>query len=88
MTFYTRATIALFAGVGAGLIGFWAMWQAVWAVAGQHPGIGHDGWLLAGIFAPGVLVAFAVFHILSRDARRIPGHGVSDRVPGPGSSSV
>jgi hypothetical protein len=73
MRFFTRAVIALLAGVGAGLIGFWAVWQSVWALAREHPGIGHDVQLLAGIFVPGVLVAIGVFHVLSRTARPTPG---------------
>jgi hypothetical protein len=66
MHFIARAAIALLAGVGAGLIGFWAMWQSLRALTRDHPGIGHDEWLLAAIFGPGVLVALAVFNGLSR----------------------
>jgi len=69
MRFMTRATIALLAGVGAGLIGFWAMWQSIWAIAGKHPGIGHDNELVAAIFVPGMLVRIAVFHSVSRAVR-------------------
>ncbi len=53
MSFLLRAAIALLAGIGAGLIGFWIVWSAVWKVVGERPGIGHDSWLLAGIFVPG-----------------------------------
>ena len=69
MRFITRAANAILAGVGAGLIGFWAMWQSIWAIVGEHPGIGHDNKLVAAIFVPGVLVPFAVFHMISRAAR-------------------
>jgi hypothetical protein len=69
MSYDTRAAIALLAGVGAGLIGFWAMWQCLWALTGRHPGIGQDAWLVASIFVPGVLVPLAVFHVLSSAVR-------------------
>jgi hypothetical protein len=72
MAFVTRAAIALLAGVGAGLIGFWVTWESIRGIAGQNPGIGHDGWVLAGIFAPGVLVPLTVFRILSRAVRPDP----------------
>jgi hypothetical protein len=72
MPFVTRAVIALLAGVGAGLLGFWVVWTLVWKLAGEHPGIGHDAWLLAGIFVPGVLVPLAVFRIVSRATARGP----------------
>jgi hypothetical protein len=72
MPFVTRAIIALLAGVGAGLIGFWASWNAVWAIAGEYPGLRHDNWVVAGIFGPGVLVALAVFVVLSKAARPTP----------------
>jgi hypothetical protein len=68
MNFMTRAAIALLTGVGSGLIGFYAMWQLVWATAGEHPGIGHDAWLVAAIFVPGVLVPLTVFRAISRKA--------------------
>ncbi len=54
MPFVVRAIISLLAGVGAGLIGFWTMWQAVWTLVGEHPGLGHGAWLVGGIFAPGI----------------------------------
>lgn len=67
MSFARRAVIALLAGIGAGLLGFWAVWRClvgtVWDAA---PGAGHDGWLLAGIFLPGVLVPLVVFRAVSR----------------------
>ncbi|VTR95660.1 unnamed protein product [Gemmata massiliana] len=66
MSFLLRAAIALLAGIGAGLIGFWIVWSAVWKVVGEHPGIGHDSWLLAGIFVPGVVSSVLVFRGVSR----------------------
>jgi hypothetical protein len=66
MSFVQRAVIALLAGIGAGVLGFWAVWTAVWKLTGEHPGLGNDAWLLAGIFVPGVLVPFAVFRAISR----------------------
>jgi hypothetical protein len=65
MNFVTRAIISLLAGVGAGLLGFWAVWRSIEVVANAHPGIGHDAWLLAGIFGPGVLVPVFVFRAVT-----------------------
>jgi hypothetical protein len=72
MHFFTRAVIALLSGIGAGLIGFWVSWNAVWAITGEHPGIGHDHWLVAGIFVPGAVVPLVVFGVLSRAVRPTP----------------
>jgi hypothetical protein len=66
MSFATRVGIALLAGIGAGLLGFWVVWQTVWIVCDQHPGVSHDAWLLGGIFVPGIVVPFAVFRTISR----------------------
>ncbi|MBI3409721.1 MAG: hypothetical protein HY040_15375 [Planctomycetes bacterium] len=65
MHFTKRALIALLSGIGAGTIGFWIAWQSAWAIWNEHPGIGHDAWLLAGIFVPGILVPFAVFRSIT-----------------------
>jgi hypothetical protein len=65
--FVTRAAIALLAGIGAGLIGFWVVWSALGKL-GADPGIGYDSWILAGIFVPGVLVPLGVFRSVSRAA--------------------
>ncbi|MBP3953768.1 hypothetical protein J8F10_00435 [Gemmata sp. G18] len=66
MSFVSRAAIALLAGIGSGLLGFWIVWSTVWKVVGEHPGIGHDAWLLAGIFVPGIAVPILVFRSVSR----------------------
>ena len=67
MTLAVRAVISLLAGAGAGLIGFWAVWRTLIGTAfDSAPGAGYDGWLLAGIFIPGVLVPLAVFRQISR----------------------
>ncbi len=67
MMFVTRAVISLLAGVGAGLLGFYAVWRCLIGDAfSSIPGPGYDGPLLAGIFVPGVLVPLVVFAILSR----------------------
>jgi hypothetical protein len=67
MSFLTRAVISLLAGIGAGLLGFWAVWRCVvGSLWGTVPGPGYDGWFLAGIFVPGVLVPLIVFWTLSR----------------------
>ena len=68
MHFTMRAVIALLSGVGAGTIGFWIAWQSAWWIWNEHPGIGHDAWLLAGIFGPGILVPFVVFRTISLSA--------------------
>ena len=65
MRFATRATIAILAGIGSGLVGFGLVWKSVMLVAREDPGIGYDPWLLSGIFVPGVLVSLLVFRILS-----------------------
>ena len=67
MSFAARAVISLLSGIGAGLLGFWAVWRTLVGTAWdrvQDPA--HDGWLVAGIFVPGVLVALAVFRTLGR----------------------
>ena len=56
MSFATRAVISLPSGIGAGLLGFWAVWRCLVGSVWDHvPGPGYDGWLLAGIFVPGVV---------------------------------
>lgn len=69
MPFVTRAAVALLAGVGAGLIGFWVVWTAVSKGLGDDPGVGYDAWILTGIFGSGVLTALAVFRTVSRAPR-------------------
>ena len=71
MSFVTRAVIALLAGVGAGLIGFWLVWSAIGAT-GQDPGVGHDAFILSGIFAPGAIVPLLVFRAVSRPVAHNP----------------
>jgi hypothetical protein len=59
--------ISLLSGIGAGLLGFWAVWRYLVGSVWDHvPGPGHDGWFLAGIFVPGVVVPLAVFRVLSQ----------------------
>ena len=56
MSFATRAVISLPSGIGAGLLGFWAVWRCLVGSVWDHvPGPGYDGWFLAGIFVPGVV---------------------------------
>ena len=71
MSFVSRAVVALLAGVGAGLIGFWVVWSAVKAT-GQDPGAGYDALILSGIFAPGATVPLLVFRAVSRATARNP----------------
>jgi hypothetical protein len=73
MSFAARAVISLLAGIGAGLLGFWAVWRSlVGTVWDPIPGPGYDGWLLAGIFVPAVLVPLVVFRSISRATRHKP----------------
>jgi hypothetical protein len=72
MHFITRAVIALLAGMGSGVLGFWASWHAIEAITGVYPGLGYGNWVAAGIFVPGVLVSLAVFQVLSRASRPNP----------------
>ena len=65
MRFITRAVIAILAGIGAGTLGFATAWHAIQAVWNVHPGVGFDNWLIASIFAPGILFAVLVFHSVS-----------------------
>ena len=71
MSFATRATVSLLAGIGAGLLGFWAVWRSLIGTAFDSvPGPGYDAWLLAGIFIPGVVVPLVVFRQISRATHR------------------
>ena len=73
MSFATRAVISLLSGIGAGLLGFWAVWRYLVGSVWDHvPGPGHDGWFLAGIFVPGVVVPLAVFRVLSQATAHKP----------------
>jgi len=72
MSFATRAVIALLAGIGAGLIGFWLVWEFVARVVGAYPGLDHDWPLLAGIFLPFLTVSAAVFRAVSQVAPAAP----------------
>jgi hypothetical protein len=67
----TRAVIAVLAGIGAGLLGFWAVWRSLIGTAFDSvPGPGYDGWLLAGIFIPGLIVPVVVFRQISLATHR------------------
>ena len=71
MSFVMRAVISLLAGIGAGLLGFWAVWRSLIGTAFDSvPGPGYDAWLLAGIFIPGVVVPLVVFRQISQATRR------------------
>jgi hypothetical protein len=66
MSFMMRAVISLLAGIGAGLLGFWAVWRTLIGTAfASVPAPGYDGWFLAGIFIPGIVVPVIVFRQLS-----------------------
>jgi hypothetical protein len=71
MSFMTRVVISLLAGIGAGLLGFWAVWRTLVGTAFTSvPGPGYDEWFLAGIFIPGIVVPVVVFRQLSMATRR------------------
>ena len=80
MTFFARATVALLSGIGAGNVGFWAMWNFIAQVLKAEPGIGHDVWLVGSIFGPGVVVAFVVFVVISKS---VAGKGATLSSPSP-----
>jgi hypothetical protein len=66
MSFAMRALISLLAGIGAGLLGFWAVWRTlIGTMFDSVPGPGYDTWLIAGIFVPGLVVAAIVFRQIS-----------------------
>jgi hypothetical protein len=66
MSMSIRAVISVLAGLGSGAIGFWVMWNVIGWVTSSYPGVGHNAWLLTGIFAPIVAVTIVVFWTLSR----------------------
>lgn len=71
MSFAARVIISLLAGVGAGLLGFWIVWRSLIGTAFDSvPGPGYDGWLLAGIFLPGLVVPVIVFRQMSLAMQR------------------
>jgi hypothetical protein len=71
MSFVMRTVVSLLAGIGAGLLGFWAVWRSLIGTAFDSvPGPGYDTWLLAGIFIPGVVVPLVVFRQISRATHR------------------
>ena len=71
MSLATRAIISVLAGIGAGLVGFCAVWRTLIGTAFDSvPGPGYDGWLLAGIFVPGLVVPVVVFRRISLATQR------------------
>jgi hypothetical protein len=65
MSFTMRAVISLLAGIGAGVLGFWSVWRTLIGTAFDSvPGPGYEGWFLAGIFIPGIVVPVVVFRQL------------------------
>jgi hypothetical protein len=71
MSLATRAVISVLAGIGAGLLGLWAVWRTLIGTAFDSvPGPGYEGWLLAGIFVPGPVVAVVVFRQISLATQR------------------
>ena len=73
MSFLSRAAIALLSGIGAGLLGFWAVWRTmIGTTFDSIPGPGYDAYLVAGSFVPGVVAAALVFRTISRATRAQP----------------
>jgi hypothetical protein len=73
MSIVTRAVISVLAGIGAGLLGFWAVWRSlIGTVFDSVPGPGYDNWLLVGIFIPGLVVPVIVFRQISLATQRQP----------------
>lgn len=70
MSLLSRSLISLFAGIGAGLIGYWAVRIFVHALAANHPGTNYDAYLICGIFVPFIAVTLAVYWTLSREPAR------------------
>jgi len=71
MSLATRVIISLLAGIGAGLLGFWAVWRTLIGTAFDSvPGPDYDGWLLAGIFIPGLVVPVLLFRSVSLATQR------------------
>ena len=66
MSMGIRAVISVLAGLGSGAIGFWVMWNVIKWSSNSQPGVGHNVWLIVGIFAPIVAVTILVFWALSR----------------------
>jgi hypothetical protein len=66
MSFTMRAVTSVLAGIGAGLLGFWAVWRSLIGTAFDSvPSSGYDVWLLAGIFIPGLVASVIVFRQIS-----------------------
>ena len=71
MSLATLVLISLLAGIGAGLLGFFVVWRSLIGTAFDSvPGPGYDGWLLAGIFIPGLVVPLVVFRQISLATHR------------------
>jgi hypothetical protein len=70
MSFVTRAVVSLLAGIGSGVLGFWVVWRSLIGTAFDSvPGPGYDGWLLAGIFVPGLVTTLVVFRQICQAPR-------------------
>jgi len=71
MSFAMRAVISVLAGIGAGLLGLWAVWSMlIGSLFDSVPGPGYVGWFLAGIFIPGVVVPLVVFRQITLATHR------------------
>jgi hypothetical protein len=71
MSLAMRAAISLLSGIGAGAVGFWAVWTVLVGSPLDTPEPGNTPWLLTGIFLPGLAVTAFVFHRMSRAFRRL-----------------
>ena len=66
MSLCTRAVIAVLAGMGAGVLGFWATWQSIQYFTNSNPAPEYDTWIVVGIFAPLVATALTAYTVMSR----------------------
>jgi len=73
MSFLARVIVSLLSGIGAGMVGFWAVWRILIGpnlFASVPPGQGYDKWLLSGIFLPGIVVPILVFRQITLAIQR------------------
>lgn len=68
MPFVVRAAVALLSGIGARLLGFFAVWRVLVGTAFDSvtDPTNTTPWLLIGIFLPGVTTSALVFRADSR----------------------
>jgi hypothetical protein len=66
MSFAIRTAIAVLAGLGAGVVGYWVAWRFLLTSTWEPDNlVGFNPWMLVAMFAPGILVTAVVFWTLS-----------------------